>query len=108
MPADSHDAPREVPLSVDVEASGPAPSRYSLLAIDPARADGELERGGLAAKNDRSLLSGLLTGMQQAPGEDGLAETTLVLASTPSCGRLSRSLSGRHRPGAPGQRVSRR
>jgi hypothetical protein len=33
MPADSHDAPREVLMSVDVEASGPAPGRYSLLAI---------------------------------------------------------------------------
>lgn len=57
---------------------------------------GELERGGLAANYDLSLLGGLLTDMQQAlvfeltaleqqaRGEDALAEETLVLASAAS------------------------
>ncbi len=39
MPADSHDAPREVLVSVDVETSGPAPGRYSLLAIGACLVD---------------------------------------------------------------------
>ena len=39
MPADPHDAPRQVLVSVDIEASGPAPGRYSLLAIGACLVD---------------------------------------------------------------------
>jgi hypothetical protein len=39
MPSDSHSAPRDVLVSVDVETSGPAPGRYSLLAIGACLVD---------------------------------------------------------------------
>jgi len=39
MPIEPHDAPREVFVSVDVETSGPAPGRYSLLAIGACLVD---------------------------------------------------------------------
>jgi len=76
----------------DIRASRANRDSQSLAIV----AAGELERGGLAANYDLSLLSRLLTDMQQAlvyeltaleqqaRGEDDLAETTLILASAAS------------------------